>query len=181
MWDLWWTKWHWNRYLSVYFGFLLLVLLHQCFLLIFICMLLLAGQTGEAWKASQKQSAFENRGALDRKFLSHFFMSFRELKVSEDHYCAVYTKTYASDAVRLYGGCVRNFYTPPRWITPSTFVPLHPLVVSHFCAHSGRGGWMRGPVWTWWRREKSFPLPGIEHMSPCIPVINTEWQIPSVA
>jgi hypothetical protein len=102
-------KWHWNRYLSVYFGFLLLVLLHQCSLLIFICMLLLPGQTGEAWKASQKQSAFENRGALDSKFLSPFFY-FRELKESEDHYCTVYTKTYASDAMRLYGGCVRNFY-----------------------------------------------------------------------
>jgi hypothetical protein len=21
MWDLWWTKWHWDRFLSEYFGF----------------------------------------------------------------------------------------------------------------------------------------------------------------
>jgi hypothetical protein len=23
MWDLWWTKWHWDRFFSEYFGFLL--------------------------------------------------------------------------------------------------------------------------------------------------------------
>jgi len=136
-------------------------------------MLLLPGQTGEAGKASQKQYPFGNWGVLDRKFLLHFFLSFRVLQVSEDHCCAVYTKTYASDAMRLYGWCVPNFYTPLRWITNTTFVPLHPLVVSPFCARSVWAGWVRGPVWTWWRREKSFTLPAIEHMSP--PLDTLTW------
>jgi hypothetical protein len=31
MWDLWWTKWHWDRFfLSEYFGFLLSVSFHRC-------------------------------------------------------------------------------------------------------------------------------------------------------
>jgi hypothetical protein len=31
MWDLWWTKWHWDRFLSELFGFLLLIsLLREC-------------------------------------------------------------------------------------------------------------------------------------------------------
>jgi hypothetical protein len=30
MWDLWWTKWHWDRFFSEYFGFPLSVSLHRC-------------------------------------------------------------------------------------------------------------------------------------------------------
>jgi hypothetical protein len=30
MWDLWWTKWHWNRFFSEYFGFPLSFPFHRC-------------------------------------------------------------------------------------------------------------------------------------------------------
>ena len=30
MWDLWWTKWHWGRFFSEYFGFPLAISFHQC-------------------------------------------------------------------------------------------------------------------------------------------------------
>jgi hypothetical protein len=30
MWDLWWTKWHWDSFFPEYFGFPLLVSLHRC-------------------------------------------------------------------------------------------------------------------------------------------------------
>jgi hypothetical protein len=30
MWDLWWTKWHWDRFFPEYFGFPLLILFHRC-------------------------------------------------------------------------------------------------------------------------------------------------------
>jgi hypothetical protein len=30
MWDLWWTKWHWDRLFSEYFGFPLSVSFHRC-------------------------------------------------------------------------------------------------------------------------------------------------------
>jgi hypothetical protein len=30
MWDLWWTKWHWDRFFSEYFGFPLSVSFHRC-------------------------------------------------------------------------------------------------------------------------------------------------------
>jgi hypothetical protein len=30
MWDLWWTKWHLDRFLSEYFGFPLSISFHQC-------------------------------------------------------------------------------------------------------------------------------------------------------
>jgi hypothetical protein len=29
MWDLWWTKWHWDRFFPEYFGFLLSISFHQ--------------------------------------------------------------------------------------------------------------------------------------------------------
>jgi hypothetical protein len=30
MWDLWWTKWHWDRFFSEYFSFSLSISFHQC-------------------------------------------------------------------------------------------------------------------------------------------------------
>ena len=30
MWDLWWTKWHWDRFFPEYFGFPLSVSFHRC-------------------------------------------------------------------------------------------------------------------------------------------------------
>jgi hypothetical protein len=30
MWDLWWRKWHWDRFLPKYFGFLLSISFHRC-------------------------------------------------------------------------------------------------------------------------------------------------------
>jgi hypothetical protein len=30
MWDLWWTKWHWNRFLPEDFGFTLTIPFHRC-------------------------------------------------------------------------------------------------------------------------------------------------------
>jgi hypothetical protein len=33
MWDLWWTKWHWDRFFSEYFGFVLSVSFHRAPLL----------------------------------------------------------------------------------------------------------------------------------------------------
>jgi hypothetical protein len=30
MWDLWWTKWHWDRFFLEYFGFTLSVSVHRC-------------------------------------------------------------------------------------------------------------------------------------------------------
>jgi hypothetical protein len=30
VWDLWWTKWHWDRFFSEYFGFPLSISFHRC-------------------------------------------------------------------------------------------------------------------------------------------------------
>jgi hypothetical protein len=30
MWDLWWTKWHWDRFFFEFFGFPLSVSFHRC-------------------------------------------------------------------------------------------------------------------------------------------------------
>jgi hypothetical protein len=30
MWDLWWTKWHWDRFFLAYFGFPLPISFHCC-------------------------------------------------------------------------------------------------------------------------------------------------------
>jgi len=50
-WNLRWTKWQWDRFLSGYFSFLLWVSFHQCSTLIFIGMLQLKdGQVGETWE-----------------------------------------------------------------------------------------------------------------------------------
>jgi hypothetical protein len=32
MWDLWWTKWHWDRFFSEYFDFLLSISFHRCYI-----------------------------------------------------------------------------------------------------------------------------------------------------
>jgi hypothetical protein len=45
-----WTKWQWNSFLSQHFCCPLSMLFHQCYTIIFICILLLAeGQAGEVW------------------------------------------------------------------------------------------------------------------------------------
>jgi hypothetical protein len=36
MWDLWWTKWHWDRFFSKFFNFLLPISFHQGSILIYI-------------------------------------------------------------------------------------------------------------------------------------------------
>jgi hypothetical protein len=55
-------------------GFPLSLSFHQCFTLIFICMLLvLEGQRNEAWKSSKKQWE-GNRWVLDREVLSVFWL-----------------------------------------------------------------------------------------------------------
>jgi hypothetical protein len=35
MWDLWWTKWHWDRFFSEYFGFPLSMSFHQDMMIVF--------------------------------------------------------------------------------------------------------------------------------------------------
>jgi hypothetical protein len=56
MWDLCWTEWLWDRFLSAYFGFRLSVSCHQCSKLIIIYMLLLPErQTDEAWEPSKQR------------------------------------------------------------------------------------------------------------------------------
>ena len=54
MWDLWWTKWHWQIFFSEYFSFPPSVSFHQYSMLIFILILLSEGQAGEASYTSIK-------------------------------------------------------------------------------------------------------------------------------
>jgi len=62
MFDLCWTKSHWDRLFSQYFRFTLSVSFHQCFTLIFIYTLLLPDeQTSEVWKPSKKKFFFGNQ------------------------------------------------------------------------------------------------------------------------
>ena len=79
MWELWWTKWHRERFFPPeYFSFSLSVSFHQCSIFIFIYMLLLPdGQAGEAWEPSKKQCSFRNWEVFDIKELSLFFHSSR--------------------------------------------------------------------------------------------------------
>jgi hypothetical protein len=73
MWDLWWTKLHWNRFFFSYFCFSLPVLFHQCPILIFIHVFFLPeGQTGEAWELSKGKCSFGSVGALGKQVASLF-------------------------------------------------------------------------------------------------------------
>jgi hypothetical protein len=64
-WVSWWTKWHWDRFFSSFSS------VHQCFVPVFICMLLLPeGQADEAGELSKKQCSFVNLGARARRVLS---------------------------------------------------------------------------------------------------------------
>jgi len=50
MWNLWCTKWHWDRFFSESFGFLSQYHSTKSSTLIFISVLLIEGQTAEAWE-----------------------------------------------------------------------------------------------------------------------------------
>jgi hypothetical protein len=69
VWDFWWRKWHWDRFLSQYLGCTLSVSFHKCSIL---TLPLPEGQTVEAWESSKNQRCFGNWDAVDRKQL-HFF------------------------------------------------------------------------------------------------------------
>jgi hypothetical protein len=43
MWDLWWTKWHWDRFFSEFFNFFLPISFHQGSILIYIILELIIG------------------------------------------------------------------------------------------------------------------------------------------
>ena len=64
---LWLTKWYWGRVFSECFVLLLSLSLHQCSILIFICMLHYQEKLVKSGNLPQKQWSFGNRGALDRK------------------------------------------------------------------------------------------------------------------
>jgi hypothetical protein len=73
MWDLWWTKWHWEGFCSECFVFPRSVPSHQCPILIFTYKLLSSQvQTGKAWEPSKKQRSFGSLGTLGRGVLSAF-------------------------------------------------------------------------------------------------------------
>ena len=62
-----------GQVLSELFGLSLSVTFHQCSIIIFNYMFLLPEkQRAEAWEPSEKQCSLGNRGALDRKVISHF-------------------------------------------------------------------------------------------------------------
>ena len=56
MWDLWWTKWYWDRLFSEYIGFPQSESFYHWATPIFICMLLLRGQTGKAWELYKRNA-----------------------------------------------------------------------------------------------------------------------------
>ena len=64
---LWCSEWHWDRFLSKYFGFRLLVSFHQRSILICSSLLRpLEGLSGESWEPFQKKCSFGNTGALEK-------------------------------------------------------------------------------------------------------------------
>ena len=59
-------QWYWDIFFSKYLRFPLSVFFHQCCKVV-IYMLILPGQTGEAWEPSIKQCSFRYREASNRK------------------------------------------------------------------------------------------------------------------
>ena len=56
-WDLWWTKWQWDRFVSQHVCFPMSVALHQCPMLRLI-LLCSGGQVGKTWEPSNKPMFF---------------------------------------------------------------------------------------------------------------------------
>ena len=76
----------WDRFLSKYFWFHLSVSFHQCSILVFIYMLLLADrQVGEAWEPSEKQWSFVKRGTFTRRVLSFNFKTSAQTQPSKSY------------------------------------------------------------------------------------------------
>ena len=64
---LWCSEWQWDKFLSKYLGFPLLVSFHQCSVLICSSLLRpLEGLSGETWEPSKKKCSLANTGALKK-------------------------------------------------------------------------------------------------------------------
>jgi hypothetical protein len=83
--DLWWEKWHWDRFLSKCFDFPLSLLFHQCPLFIFVLIqFFLKGQVGKAWEPPDKAYL----GALERKY---FYASLQGVNKNDDLFPVIQT------------------------------------------------------------------------------------------
>ena len=70
IWDLFWTKWHCDRFCPHLFRFSLSVSFHQFYILIFMNVLLLPyWWTGETWDPSKMRGSFRDRRTLDTQML----------------------------------------------------------------------------------------------------------------
>jgi hypothetical protein len=70
--NLWWIKWHWNRFPSEYSAFPCQH--YATHVPHFFFILLVSGpQAGEAWEPPNKACSFGYRGILNRKILTHCF------------------------------------------------------------------------------------------------------------
>jgi hypothetical protein len=70
--DLWWTEWHWDRFVSEYFGFPLSVLLQQCFILNFIWQ---KDKQAKPWSFLKQTNAAVGTGGHWKGKYSHFVIS----------------------------------------------------------------------------------------------------------
>jgi hypothetical protein len=75
MWDLWWTEWHWDKFVSEYFDFPLPVSFHQRSIFIFV-LFLPERQTDKSLATFQKAVLFRKSGSIG---WSTFIVFFRRL------------------------------------------------------------------------------------------------------
>jgi len=79
MWDLWWTEWHRDRFLFMYYFLLLSLSFHMCHILIFM-LLLSEGQAADVSKMPNQTAFFRKSGAFGRKVRCRFHLWLREQK-----------------------------------------------------------------------------------------------------
>ena len=127
MFDLCWTKSHWDRLFSQYFRFTLSVSFHQCFTLIFIFVYVaLTRRTNErSLETFQKEILFRKSEALERKDF-HFSPSLALCKVFTIYKftvsCIQRSRRRPNDCYPIYSVVYQTEQTPSKWLLPN-----HPL------------------------------------------------------
>ena len=152
MWDLSWTKWHYERFFSQYFSAFLSVSFHHCSIFIFVFALFFSeGRRGEAEKPSKKPCSFGiwstgwhffvvcegvKHGTVFMLLLSHFTAHFAVLPplvyLYNNPFCLQHFSWFlvfaSCDSLSLFA---RNFF----WTFPSRLllvsITLHVCIFVH--------------------------------------------------
>jgi hypothetical protein len=76
MWDFWWTKWHWDRFFSEFFGFLMSISFHRVSTILYITWGMKSRPTDD--RCSETVSPIDKNNKSQTKILHAVYPALRE-------------------------------------------------------------------------------------------------------